>query len=314
MAAPTIVFVHGRGQEFKDPAGLMRKWLAALNAGLTRADMAAVTTDDIVFPYYGDLLYRANAASADDRIRLESLEPGEAGPFHPDTAPDVGDVERQLLADMLRHAGVPARVPDDTIGSGSPTVRPEGLADRVLSWKAARDLLTVLARRTRVDQLIIQAQLRDVATYLTRAREAVLDLVRDAIPESAPLVLVSHSLGTVVARDLLDDDSVRNRTELWVTTGSPLGLEAVQRNLLSPGCLHPRTPWVSAFDTNDVVALGHPLHESWGDPLTDLDVENGNDPHSISQYLSHPEVARPVGEAFMKLSRANTPSIRGSRS
>ncbi len=304
MAGPLIVFVHGRAQEFKDPATLLTHWLAALTAGLTRADAAPVSRDDAVFPFYGDVLYRISAEAGGDRIRLESLPSGEAGPFRPDTPPDVGEVEKELLADMARHAGLevpgadePAvAVPD--AATGRPTVRPEGLRERVLSWKVARDVLTLLAKRSRVDQLIIQAELRDVAMYLTRGRDAVLDLVKAAIPAGRPLVLVTHSLGTVVARDLLEDAGIRDRTVLWVTTGSPLGLEAVQRNLLEPGCAHPGVPWLCAFDTNDVVALGSPLRPSWGDPLTDVEVENGNDPHSISKYLAHPEVAGPIARAL----------------
>jgi hypothetical protein len=303
MDAPTIVMVHGRGQEFRDPTVLRRKWLAALAAGLTRADSAQLRPDEVVFPFYGDVLYRISAEAAGDRIRLESIPTGEAGPFRPDTPPDVGEVERELLGDMVRlarvedpaprHPPAPPGVPAD-----SPRVRPEGLRERVLSWKVARDLLTALAKRSRVDQLIIQAELRDVAMYLTRGRAAVLKVVESSIPADRQLIVVSHSLGTVVARDLLDDPAVRERTVLWVTTGSPLGLQAVQRNLRTPGCVHPGTQWLSAFDTNDVVALGSPLRGSWGDPLTDIEVENGNDPHSISQYLAHPEVAGPVGHAL----------------
>ena len=33
----------------------------------------------------------------------------------------------------------------------------------------------------------------------------------------------THSLGTVVGRDLLVDEGLRRRTRLWVTAGSPLG-------------------------------------------------------------------------------------------
>ena len=307
METPKIVFVHGRGQEFKDPATLRRKWLAALTAGLVRADADPVGPDEVVFPFYGDVLYGVSARAAGDRVRLESLPTGEAGPFRPDTPSDVGEVERELLADMTRHAGLDVALDDHGLDDPTadvdrpvrhPPVRPEGLRDRVLSWKVARDALTLLAKRSRLDQLIIQAELRDVAMYLTRGRDDVLDVLKAAIPTGKPLILVTHSLGTVVARDLLDDDDVRDRTLLWVTTGSPLGLEAVQRNLRTPGCAHPGTRWVSAFDTNDVVALGSPLRPSWGDPLNDVEVENGNDPHSITQYLAHPKVAGPIGQAL----------------
>jgi hypothetical protein len=49
--------------------------------------------------------------------------------------------------------------------------------------------------------------------------------------------------------------------------------------------------WLTAYDVNDVVALGHPLKPAWGNPLTDVEVENGDAPHAIERYLNHPEVA-----------------------
>jgi hypothetical protein len=297
MPAPTLVCIHGRGQEFKEPDRLRRKWLAALNAGLTQAGAAPLTADRIAFPFYGDVLYRVTAESAGRPIRLESNEPG---PIHPATPADVGALEREMLADMAGHAGMaipPREVPRETSARppGSGRVREEGL-DRILSWRAARALLTGLAKRSRVDQLVVEAHLRDVAMYLTRGRDDVLREVERGIP-AGPLVLVSHSLGTVVARDLLHDAGIRERTALWVTAGSPLGLEAVQRNLLEPGTRHPGVPWLTAYDVNDVVALGHPLQKSWGSPLTDAEVQNDNDPHSIARYLAHARVAEPIGSA-----------------
>lgn len=312
MAAPTLVFVHGRGQEYKKPAQLFRKWLAGLNAGLTNAGAEPLPASRAVLPFYGNALYDVTARSAGKALRLERmdaeppqsehLESGRAadepGPFHPITPPDVGAVERELLLDMARAAGMAVPEPDAAPPPRQPGgIREEGLRDRILSWRLARDVLVTLAKRSRVDQLVIAAQLRDVAVYLSAGRTEILDLVRRAVPDDGPLILVSHSLGTVVARDLLHDAGVRERTTLWVTNGSPLGLEAVQRNLLDRGRQHPRVEWVSAYDVNDVVALGHPLQPSWGSPLKDVEVENDNDPHSISRYLAHAEVAGPIGEA-----------------
>lgn len=287
MPGPTVVFVHGRAQEFKDPATLLTRWLASLNAGLTASGARPLRRREAVLPFYGNVLYRATAAATDRRVRLEALPTDEPGPVHPELPEDVDALERELVADLARSQGIPA--------DGASRVRPEGLAERVLSWRTTRDLLRRIADRTRVDQLVIAAQLRDVAVYLTRGRDVVLDTVRAALPADGPVVLVSHSLGTVVARDLLHDDALRRRTRLWVTTGSPLGLDAVQRNLLQPGCRHPGTPWTSAYDVQDVVALGHPLRPAWGTPLQDVEVSNRSDPHSVSRYLAHAEVAGPVG-------------------
>ncbi|MGY1706531.1 hypothetical protein ACI79C_18340 [Geodermatophilus sp. SYSU D00697] len=303
MVAPTLVFLHGRGQEFKDPATLRRKWLAALNAGLTAAGAPPLDAGRAVLPFYGNVLYKITEESAGKALRLErTRDPDEPGPFHPATPADVGAVERELLLDLAHQAGMAVPPPDEpppAVGRapGRGRLREEGLRDRILSWGVARELLVSLAKRSRVDQLVIASQLRDVAIYLSSGRDEVLRTVRRAVPDDAPLVLVSHSLGTVVARDLLHDADVRRRTTLWVTLGSPLGLEAVQNNLLDRGRRHPGTEWLTAYDVNDVVALGHPLAKSWGAPLTDVEVENDTDPHAIARYLGHAEVAGPVGTA-----------------
>jgi hypothetical protein len=281
----TMVFVHRRGQEFKDPAVLVRTWQAGLAAGLIKAGMAPLSDAPVVFPYYANLLYRITAHVARDPIELETLPagPDDAGPFHPYLPDDAGRLERELLTDMAAAAG---RGEEEVLG-----------LDRVLSWSAARDTLTWIARHTRIDQAIITDYLRDVAVCLTRARSRVLDLVREAIPPAGPIVLVSHSLGTVVAHDLLDDAQIRDRATFWVTAGSPLGLDAVQKNLLTHGARNPGVPWLSAFDVHDIVALGHPLLPAWGPPLRDVGVDNGDNPHSIERYLNHPEVAGPLGTA-----------------
>ena len=285
---PTLVFLHGRGQEFRDPGALSRDWLGALNAGLTRSGAQPLTDPALTFPFYANELYRITTelTRSGAQIRLESLteDADRPGPLHPEMPDDVSDVERELISQLSARTGM---------------TRNEGL-DALLGWGPARRALRWLADHTRVDQQIIGGFLKDVAVYLTHARNGVLDIVRAAVPDTGDLVLVSHSLGTVVARDLLDDPDVRSRTRLWVTAGSPLALEAVQRNLRTPGRTNPGVPWVSAYDVNDVVALGHPFRPIWGDPLTDVQVENADQPHSISRYLAHPEVADPIGRAVTR--------------
>jgi PGAP1-like protein len=297
----TVVFVHGRGQEFRDPAELIRNWQAGLAAGLTKAGLPPLADVPVVFPYYANLLYQITAQVAQDPIELEMLPAGrdEPGPLHPYLPEDVGRVERELLAGMAAAAAPEAGPAAGPTAEAAPAAGGDEAfrLDRVLSWGAARDTLTWIARHTRVDQAIVTEYLRDVAVYLTRARSQVLALVRDAIPPTGPIVLVSHSLGTVVARDLLDDAHIRGRATFWVTVGSPLGLDAVQRNLLTKGTRNPGVNWLSAYDVHDIVALGNPLLPTWGPPLHDVRVDNGDSPHSIERYLNHPEVAGPIGTA-----------------
>jgi len=285
----TMVFVHGRGQEFKDPAVLMRSWRAGLADGLLKAGQPTLDDAPAVLPFYGNVLYHVTAEleRSGPPIRLESL-PGDVdrpGPFHPALSEEVGTMERELMADLA-------------IEANAPVVHEEGIfpkgAERVLSWGATRKALLWVADHTRVDREIIKSHLKDVAVYLAGAgaRDRILDTVRAGLPADGKIVLVTHSLGTVVGRDLLDDAAILQRTVAWVTLGSPLGLPTVQRNLRTRGPHHPgEIDWRTGYDTKDIVALGHPLRPTWGDPLVDVAVENGDAPHDIKRYLGHPEIA-----------------------
>ena len=281
---PALVYLHGRSQEFKDPDVLRREWTAALNAGLTRAGAPTTDDNDTFMPYYANALYRmvAELARNGDSVDLEALplDPDQPGPLHPELPSHVGSTEQELVTDMAYQAGM---------------ATPEGL-DTVLAWGPARTALRWLADHTRIDQQLITGYLRDVAVYLTHAREPILQIVRGNLPDHRPIVLVSHSLGSVVARDLLDDDDVRTRTLMWLTLGSPLAVDTVQKNLRTPGFHNPGLPWINVYDDRDIVALGHPFRPLWGAPLHDLEVQNGAEPHSITKYLAHPEVAQTIGE------------------
>ncbi|MEV6482506.1 hypothetical protein [Streptomyces sp. NPDC051576] len=306
----TMLFIHGRGQEFKDPEELRRTWLAGLTAGLIRAGLSGGALDRIplVLPFYGNVLYGITADLARDPLELESMPdgPDEPAPLHPYLPKDVGDLEQNLLYDMTRESGTASRAGrrGQTDLEGMDQLLAEA-GRRTLSWNVTRQALLALARHTPFDQSYISEHLRDVAVYLKRGREQVLAVVRESVPATGSLVIVSHSLGTVVACDLLEDKDIRERTTLWVTAGSPLGLEAVQRNLRHPGPHAMGVDWLTAHDPEDIVALGHPLptgsaspgRPAWGD-VQNIAVDNGDKPHAIDRYLAHPDVARRIGRAW----------------
>lgn len=294
----TLVFLHGRGQEFKDPEKLRRNWLAGLGAGLVRAGLPAGSLDAVpsVLPFYGNVLFGITADLARDPLELESMPDArdEPAPLQPYLPEDVGRLEQRLLHDMTRSLAPLAQTePSDADLEGLGAIAEAGR--RVLSWDVTRQGLLALARYTRFDQEVISAHLRDVAVYLTRGRDEVLATVRAGIPAGGSLVLVSHSLGTVVACDLLSDPETRDRTRLWVTAGSPLGLEAVQHNLRPRGPRPVGVDWLTTYDPKDVVALGHPLR-SWG-VVRNVRVDNGDSPHAIDRYLSHPVTAGAIAAA-----------------
>ncbi|OQR66067.1 serine protease [Streptomyces maremycinicus] len=284
-----LVFLHGRSQEGKDPERLRRVWTAGLNQGLVRAGLPPVDPADVWFPYYGDRL--AEALSTHEAVpHVVEAPTASAAEVVAPSAPSARAVYEEIIGEAALKWNMPQERQLATEGLGLGDL--VGALQKRLSWLAARSDL---------DAWAIALIFRDVAAYLDDARpvrEEVLDCVLEAVPDSGEVVLVSHSLGTVVGLDLATRLSPGMDVVHLTTAGSPLGLDSVYNRLLVGGPKRPDTvaDWFNVWCPNDAVAIGCPLADDWADGLTDLAVINARDrAHSIVEYLSHAEVARSVG-------------------
>ena len=140
--------------------------------------------------------------------------------------------------------------------------------------------------------LVLQV-VKQAYTYLAKegAGAAVDNLVRPKL-DGQRMVIVSHSLGTVVAFKLLREMAAAGRNvevPLLITMGSPLGIDAVKAKLGPPR----KKPafvkkWVNFYDPADFVALGKALDRSTfaADIENVGDVDNTTDnAHGIAGYL-----------------------------
>lgn len=288
-----LVFLHGRSQEGKDPEKLRREWAAGLNQGLVRAGLAPVDPADAWFPYYGDRL--AQALSAHEAV--PRLVEATSLTTEAEAAAPVSPTTRAVYEEIVGEAAARWDIPQAVPGGERPAAERIGLGDvvgtlqRQLSW---------LAGRSDLDAWTIALVFRDVAAYLDDPgiRDTVLDCVLDTTPDEGELILVSHSLGTVVGMDLTTRLSPGVRPIHLTTAGSPLGLDSVYNRLLSGGPKRPEAvpDWLNAWSPADAVAIGCPLADDWADGPTDLAVLNARDrAHSIVEYLSHAEVAEVIG-------------------
>jgi PGAP1-like protein len=333
----TLVFIHGRGQASppdvaRDPQrlaayvdGKRREWLGGLSRGLLAAGVPPVT--DAVYPFYAnDFQQRIQAyeAGGGRRPDLElgaipdDQRDGQEAALLETTSAALDDLLRGLDFDPVRELSYTE--PELAREAASRAVQgPEELGwDDFLKIPILRSGLAFLARKTGVPAVVIEEFLTDVAYYLQLQdmRNAVLQIVESSVQEALPtggsVVVVGHSLGSIVAYDLLTRLDQNIQVELFVTAGSPLGYPVVEKNLLGkqPG-QKPRIPsvvparaaaWVNAFDVRDIVALLHPLAADYAAAvdrqLDDQQTFNASYPHSIADYLSDPDVAAPIGRAL----------------
>jgi hypothetical protein len=289
----TLVLVHGRAQEHKDPAAVKKEWLDALDAGAHHAGRRADLPDDRVrLPYYGQTLF--DLVSGDDpQQAAEVIVRGSEG------TPGAEDLfVREALLEIAAHAGVTdaavlAEAGDDAVERGP------------LNWTWVRATLTALDKLPNVSAWSVALATRDVYQYLhnVRVRDTIENGVRQALDGGGESVVVSHSLGTVVAYNLLRREAAEHdwKVPLLVTLGSPLAVSAIARTLQPLSWPDPVREWFNAYDPEDLVAL-HPLTAPYFavDRIEDYGkVDNPtSNQHGISGYLSDARVAATILDAL----------------
>lgn len=126
------------------------------------------------------------------------------------------------------------------------------------------------------------------------------DVLAKASVEADDIVLVSHSLGTVVAFDALHDAASRYKVSKFFTMGSPLlKLVHLRRRSSDLGQISPATVplWRNLYDTTDPVAdaigPGFP-----GYPIQDVFIQVADAPVPSHDYWRNPQVLAMLAETM----------------
>lgn len=269
---PVVVYVHGVGDK-PAPPQLKREWDKALFG----MDMGARTR----MAYWADLV-RSRPVDAGVRTRRRTARPEGrmAGKVPPDAAAFAELLRRRLAREARKR------------GQGEQRMRSKVLPGLV---------------RAPLARWIMEEFIQDAAAYFYRQgqREAIQARLRDLlIPKAQPYLIVGHSLGSVIAYDVLSQMSEADGVQVshFVTLGSPLGLQEVQDHLLAKAMPRLLSSWHNFYDRWDPVALDSTLADDFKavidqPPILDTPVENKNrlrlplpNPHSATGYLGTAEV------------------------
>jgi hypothetical protein len=295
-----MVFVHGRSQQNKDASAMKKDWIDALGVGLAKSGLDLPVPDTQVrLPYYGDTLFHlSEGESIDDAAKV--IVRGE----------ETDAAEKRFILEVLEEIRKQNGITEEQLAE----VAGHEVVERgPLNWPWVRATLQALDRFIpQSSSPTIALFSHDVYVYLTNAaiRQVIEDGIREAFTPGVETVVVSHSLGTVVAYNLLRREG-RDRgwtVPLFVTLGSPLAVTAIRRALKS--FAPTRTPecaaaWLNAMDSRDVVAL-YPL-DPQNFPIdpqnpaieNKTDVDNHTDNrHGIAGYLDSDVVASRIHRAL----------------
>src|SRR5512144_55502 len=318
-----VVYVHGIGN--KPPSDILkRQWDEALfGADVGRASRMA---------YWASVLYEQPLVDGAPATEQALVTPFEAATMTPRRLEPVDTfVERTLREPTAgaRRSELEAAV-DDHVRAEATWMATWGrrmtyAADAIAAGEAGMGPSAIeafpgpLVVRQAVFRALVQATLHDVYAYFFGG--AGLD-IRATLEEALrgttrPVVLVAHSLGTVIAYDVLRAwGHGPLRMPLFLTLGSPLAVTEIHDVVAQPLEVPQHVEaGVNASDARDVVALDHTVRPEYapGEKCTDYIVVNDSDNHhGIREYLRAPVVQQAVHEVVsaVRIITAVTPRPR----
>ena len=302
---PHVTFIHGiANKPSKDT--LLANWEAALtNGGL---DLGASGIGSSM-AYWAHIMYAAPAAE-EEYENAESNLGTDSDDEDLSWINSLSETERKFVESLRNRLRFDEPSPDgddfqNEMGEDEPIV-----SEGELNFEAI-PLPWFIKRR------VMKKLLKDVHHYLFnqefsprpgesyRVRNHIRSLFVEQLKEDSaknnggPHVIVSHSMGTVIAYDCLKNVPDCPHIDALMTVGSPLGLSEVQDNLdnFSKNDGYPssrlKNNWVNIYDRLDPVALDTRIagdYKKSGDKIiTDDRVKNdGWWRHSSWKYFSQP--------------------------
>jgi endonuclease I len=321
-----VTFIHGIANKPAADA-LHEAWLRYLATNLPGSSGVDLRSQGVTstMVYWADVLYPEPLST------VEGLT---------ESAPGVGAAltdESEILAAEQATAPMPRSIREAAFLSG--------LAMKYGAVAVAEDVASGSGMTERIPvpfflkKKLMEAWLRDVHHYLFNVafsprpgttyrvqdeiRRRMIEALQQGSERSGPHLVVSHSMGTVIAYDCLKRVESCPRVDFLMTVGSPLGLDEVQDELQPGWSRQDGYPsqklagsWVNVFDRLDPVAgfdayLANDYLEQGSPRVTDIHEPNfGRWRHDIAKYFRGAQLRNALRQTLSMSGPAESAMIR----
>ncbi|MGQ9372956.1 hypothetical protein ACUM6W_03770 [Acinetobacter tandoii] len=291
-----IIFIHGMNQQNYDEETLKQHWLNLFKTGLSHAEQnIELKSLDIKLPFYGDLLTKHQLNNSLDL--------------------------NTMLPKSLSHLHFPFHLWHNTsiIEEHSPCITPlpcfnpeqsESLTQRLsvitalTKDHAFKELIMFLNHYPKIHETLMHKFLIETYLYLSNSdfMHEVHHRIMSHLHPSKHHIIVAHSLGTVIAYNLLHQFN-HFRVHRFITLGSPLAFKVIQEKLTLPISRPPQLhgDWFNFYSPDDFLTA-FPLSEApfnFEPPIINQAITTLVDkPHQITGYLAHPAVIKSIVDAL----------------
>lgn len=288
-----LVFIHGIAQQEFEAEALERDWTAWLRQGMS--DPSLLDGAEIKLAYYAKELERLT-----DKHRFFGIIP-------------MGDGQQPSDEDLAMREAMNEIAEAEGLTNPQIAVKERELDATVVpqGWipmsKRINAILRLLEDKSPLHGALAQMLVKQAYEYLRHdeVREAIDAIVKPELTKGK-MILVTHSLGTVIGFRLLRELAVEGKPvncPLLVTMGSPLAMRAVSSRVQPPFAIPQGVGrWINAFDPADAVTLGKRLDASTFCKgicnFADVDNSAEDSPHAARGYLRHPQTVDAITVAL----------------
>jgi hypothetical protein len=328
-----IVFVHGLAK--KPPLEKLEEiWRWGLKRDDPKNDVFPGPNPGIdfdlegvpcVFSYYADVFYgtdyetefgsyyESNLEAANEtEVSPENIEKlaGEIAPPQPETPR-----EQRFLEEFERKMAMQPSPP--TVPPARPRPKANAPGDlEIASWLPgpAKEAIIKRAAMEAYYFLFDKEYVRPADSKKFKVRTELRRLLREALQaaqtKAEKTILVTHSMGTMIAYDVLRNDDSCPPVDTLFTLGSPLGVQEVQDELVATARKSVDFPaatlrrWVNVYDPLDIVCGADPILANDFTPVDGKSVEDvkesnwGSWRHTITHYFAGQRFRTRLAEAL----------------
>lgn len=223
-----ILFIHGRDQEKFTQDELLKTWTDELRKSFDTAGLSYPEELKLSLPYYGTTLIEQR------NIYLQDIKDGKYQLRSADEPNELELLQAKLIEDIRKNTDITEK----QVAEAEQSIMQER------GWKNWPAIITLARLIDKYNESYtnrkILKETDDVVTYLVvpEANKIVNSFFFDALTFE-PTIVVAHSLGTIIAYDILHSITDKGYDiRGLITLGSPLGLHAVIRQL-DPEPLYP---------------------------------------------------------------------------
>ncbi|SPL69395.1 hypothetical protein [Acinetobacter stercoris] len=295
-----IIFIHGMNQQSYDANSLKQHWINIFNQGIKQSHLSAdLNKVKIDLAFYGDLIKKHQMTNTFD-----------LGAFLPKSLlnlrlPFTIRGRKSMTIDEAQASIIPL-LPHFAQAQTLNLSTRLYLASQLAKDIALKEFIMILNNFPKLHESLIHRFLIETYMYLANPVfiQEVHQRVLQSLEEDEQHIIVSHSLGTVIAYNLLQQIDSKYCIQRFITLGSPLAFRVIQSKLIQP-IRHPQSlkgEWYNFYSHDDflttfpLVAAPFDFHPAIINKPISTFISK---PHEIIGYLQHPSVIKNILEPII---------------